>query len=209
MVKNDSHEIGLARGMMRMNWKLINDWRQYLISRKGIFITFIIFLTVAAILQIGVIKILNHSGEMIIDMRFSYSTTDVRETLESMGEHSRGIYSYLNGIDFIFPFTYMLFLFTAISVYLEKSLARETVVSKLALIPFIAGFFDLCENVCVSKILTDYPTLNDDTVNLSSTLTMAKWIFLSIAIGILVIASTIHIRPGRIFPINNDNCGNQ
>jgi hypothetical protein len=163
---------------------------KWLVNRKGVMVTFAVCILFMVILQIGMIKIWRYSGEYIIDMKTNYTPDCVYNTLNNFGEYGRGIYSYLNIIDFFFPFIYGLFLCSLIGYIFNMLYPSKNSILKLMFVPFIAGMFDLCENVCIANILHSYPSRIDEIAKLANFFTISKNVFLVIS-GLIVLFGII------------------
>jgi len=103
-----------------------------------------------------------------------------------MGNNGRKTYLILNKLDFVYPFIYSIFLALCIGYLSQKLFPLHHPLQKLSLFPFLACATDLGENICISKILKNYPNISTKIVKIASHFTVAKWIFIRISILIVV-----------------------
>ena len=124
----------------------------------------------------------------LLDVRFSYSKTDVDETFEGMGYEGRKIYQFILGfIDMIYPIIYGLLLFLLLVKLTEKFSNYK--LKLICFIPMIAGLFDYIENFGISRMLNNYPLISELNVNFASIATSMKWFFVFVSLILVLIFS--------------------
>tara|TARA_B100000401_G_C52353130_1_gene506699 strand:+ start:205 stop:585 length:381 start_codon:yes stop_codon:yes gene_type:complete len=116
----------------------------------------------------------------MLDLRFSYTGEIVNQSFISIGEEGRQLYFFSALIiDTIYPLLY-------VSLFLGAYYKLFKVKTFLLILPLSAGFFDILENIQVSLLILNYPTLSSQNIFYSSTSTSIKWIMIGLSISILI-----------------------
>ena len=116
----------------------------------------------------------------MLDLRFSYNEEIVNQSFVSIGEGGRQLYFFSALIiDTIYPLLYVSLFLGAYYKLFNKNTSPF-------IFPLAAGFFDILENIQVSLLLTDFPTLSSQNIFYSSTSTSIKWIAIVISLTVLI-----------------------
>ena len=116
----------------------------------------------------------------MIDLYFSYSSTEVFKSFYQMGEEGRYFYFYSTLIlDTIYPILY-----TSLILGAYANLFKNQ--SYILLIPLLAFILDILENINISYMNLNYLMLNETQVMVASNITSLKWIAISIMIFLLI-----------------------
>ena len=168
--------------------------KKWLISRRAVIISCVIFFLFSAVMFYLAAPISITHGIKILDAhKCGYSPTEAYDILTKMGESGRKTYSLLNKLDFVYPFTYSIFLALFIKRISQKLFPLHHPLQKLSLFPFLACVTDLGENICIFRMLKDYPDISTKIAEIASYFTVAKWIFIRISILILVALFSIQL----------------
>ncbi len=148
-----------------------------LISKKKSQITIFILLNICGL----IFFLLPHNIFWnMLDLRFSYTGEIVNQSFISIGEEGRQLYFFSALIiDTIYPLLY-------VSLFLGAYYKLFKVKIFLLILPLSAGFFDILENIQVSLLILNYPTLSSQNIFYSSTSTSIKWIMIGLSISILI-----------------------
>ncbi len=136
-------------------------------SNKSILILLILLVTCSLAFQ----NLPNNIYPNMLDLLFGFSSSDVQKTFEALGENGRTAYIYSSLIlDTLFPILYVLLF---ISIILKLNEPR---VSFLCL-PFLAGIFDLGENISISLMMSYdvFSEISASQIFLASLLNQCKW----------------------------------
>jgi hypothetical protein len=122
----------------------------------------------------------------ILDIKFSYTTTDAYSLFENLGESGRNAYQlseFFIDIPYaiIYGFTYTLVIFFLLKRNKIKKL------NYLILAPLFISIFDVLENTGIIIMLTKYPIKLDTLCHLTSIFTSLKWIFAIITFIIVLV----------------------
>jgi hypothetical protein len=155
---------------------MINDYLNF-ISKKKSQITIFILLNICGL----IFFLLPHDiFANMLDLRFSYNEEIVKQSFVLIGEDGRQLYFFSALIiDTIYPLLYV-----SLFVGAYYKLFRENAV--LFIFPLTAGIFDISENIHVSLLLSNFPTLSSQNVFYSSTSTSIKWIAIGISLTVLM-----------------------
>ena len=116
----------------------------------------------------------------MIDLYFSYSSAEVSESFNQMGEDGRHFYFYLTLIlDTIYPILYLSLILGAYTNLFKNQ-------SYILLIPVLAFILDILENINITYMNLNYLSLNETQVMVASNITSLKWITISIMISLLI-----------------------
>ena len=159
-------------------------------TKRNLFILFILSaLFPALIFPMGGID-----AGRIPDALFYYTPNQLIELLQSYSPDERSAY-YLGAflIDVLYPMAYSLLLAALLKMLLNKRGNRQSAWNYLCLLPFTAAFFDLAENITISRLLftIDKPSLL--LARAASRFTAIKWglVFLSFIAILMLFVLTI------------------
>ena len=116
----------------------------------------------------------------MLDLRFSYNEEIVKQSFVLIGEDGRQLYFFSALIiDTIYPLLYVsLFIGAYYKLFGENAF--------LFIFTVTAGLFDILENIHVSLLLSNFPTLSSQNIFYSSTSTSIKWIAIGISLIVLM-----------------------
>lgn len=140
-----------------------------------------------------------YSSELPMDAHLNYSVTWTYQFLTSLTEHGRNLYvTVISSSDMIFPVLYA-FAFTLLATFLFKKAAlQESLVFKVRFLPFVAGLFDILENICFIIVVRNYPKELPRLVRVANVFTMLK--FAGMWIGLMfVLIGVFAIIKNRVF----------
>ena len=155
---------------------MIVDYLNF-ISKKKSQITIFILLNICGL----IFFLLPHDiFANMLDLRFSYNEEIVKQSFVLIGEDGRQLYFFSALIiDTIYPLLYVsLFVGAYYKLFEEKAF--------LFILPLTAGLFDILENIHVSLLLSNFPTLSSQNIFYSSTSTSIKWIAIGISLTVLM-----------------------
>ena len=116
----------------------------------------------------------------MLDLRFSYNEEIVKQSFVLIGEDGRQLYFFSALIiDTIYPLLYVSLFIGAYFKLFKKN-------AFLFIFPLMAGLFDISENILVSLLLSNFPTLSSQNIFYSSTSTSIKWIAIGISLTVLI-----------------------
>ena len=155
---------------------MINDYLNF-ISKKKSQITIFILLNICGL----IFFLLPHDiFANMLDLRFSYNEEIVKQSFVLIGEDGRQLYFFSALIiDTIYPLLYVSLFIGAYFKLFKKN-------AFLFIFPLMAGLFDILENIHVSLLLLNFPTLSSQNIFYSSTSTSIKWIAIGISLTVLM-----------------------
>ncbi len=116
----------------------------------------------------------------MLDLELYYGKENVVSNFNAIGPEGRSVYILSSLIlDTLYPILYMS-LFLGAYVKLFKSSGV------ILFIPLIAFSFDISENLQITRLVLNFPNVNETHVFLASMSTSFKWIAISIAISVLI-----------------------
>ena len=126
-------------------------------------------------------------GIGMLDMERWYTPAKAYATIEALGSAGREFYVWLSLLDLavilslgLMQSAFITFLFQKLSVP-EKWL-------RLNLLPYARGLFDVLENCTLLFIACQYPRTFIRIAWIAGLFTMVKWIFMTISMGIILLA---------------------
>ena len=155
---------------------MIVDYLNF-ISKKKSQITIFILLNICGL----IFFLLPHDiFANMLDLRFSYNEEIVKQSFVLIGEDGRQLYFFSALIiDTIYPLLYVSLFIGAYFKLFRKN-------AFLFIFPLMAGLFDISENIHVSLLLSNFPTLSSQNIFYSSTSTSIKWIAIGISLTVLI-----------------------
>ncbi len=129
---------------------------------------------------IGTAKLMEVTGgQNILDMEFEgYSVEKAYTILDALGEEGRAFnMKYIIPLDIIFPLSYGLFYFMALSLIAKHLFTKMKRFWLIGLVGFVGTLFDLAENIAVFRLLQNYPLKLPKTVEVASLFTQIKGTF--------------------------------
>jgi hypothetical protein len=135
------------------------------------------------------------ASHKLLDARFWYSPTDVRNFFEYINPKldGRGLKIFALTqvtIDFIFPIAYGTFFVTLITLLYSKEVSE-----KLIIIPLLATIFDLGENFILAYLAANYVgKISSPLAQLAGIFTSLKWIMTvgSVLLLLAGLAGAVH-----------------
>ena len=136
----------------------------------------------------------NYNNEIILDLRFGYSRSDVSKYLAFLSNEGKQIYLdkfYL--MDSFYSIIYTTFYILALSLLLPLCFPNIRKIFFILFLPIIGAASDYLENHFIKSFLKDIYEINDLNIRLSSTFTIIKFIsaYASFAIIIILIIKLI------------------
>lgn len=102
--------------------------------------------------------------------------------LTQLGAEGRELYLSLQlPLDFVYPLSFGLSHALIICWLLNKSRIISPYASYTCLLPILGCLFDYSENIAIASMLTNFPSITEDIVQISSTLTIAKSVFVTVS----------------------------
>ncbi len=177
------------------------------ISGKKVLSFFIITQVFYGILMfITIPKLMEYSQKVkILDiMPMGYNLEHVQNLFANLGDVGRNFYLTVQiPIDFIYPLLFTISYSLLLAYLFKKSSLTSSKIKTLNVVPVFAGLFDYLENLGIIGMLKTYPDLNIMLVSTTSTITIAKSIFTTVAF-ILLISYIINIIYIKLNRKNND-----
>jgi hypothetical protein len=96
--------------------------------------------------------------------------------------------------DIIWPVVYGVFLVTAISALLKRSIPTYSWTRSMNLVPIFGMLFDYLENISTSIVMWRYPEKIFGIATIAPVFTLFKWILISIAFLLLVVGGILALR---------------
>ncbi len=116
----------------------------------------------------------------MLDLELYYGKENVVRNLNAIGPDGRSVYVLSSLIlDTFYPILYTSLILGAYVKLLKSSKA-------ILFIPLIAFSFDILENLQITRLVLNFPNINETHVFLASMSTSFKWIAISIAISVLI-----------------------
>ncbi len=116
----------------------------------------------------------------MLDLELFYSKEDVVRNFNELGPDGRGVYVLTSLIlDTLYPILYTSLILGAY----VKLFKNSGVILFIPLIPFS---FDILENIQITRLVLNFPNVNETHVSLASMSTSFKWIAISITISVLI-----------------------
>ena len=119
---------------------------------------------------------------MLFDMSPTGYTYDYAVSLLSqLGTEGRGLYLSLQlPLDLVYPLSFGMSHALIICWLLVKAGATSPLASYACLLPVVGCLLDYSENIAIFTMLTNYPSITESIVQLSSILTISKSVFVTI-----------------------------
>lgn len=162
-------------------------------SVKNICILFVASHLVLLMMMIFTLPVINDQiGTKVFDLQtLGYSVSVAESIVENLNNETTSLYLFpqLTLLDLLYPILLALFLSSILFRLFSITETKSKIASILLVIPFMAMLFDYAENICVILMISKSLELTKTLVLLSSSLTILKGVFTSIAwITILVYA---------------------
>lgn len=160
------------------------------IKGKHVLLFLGLFLVVYVITNLAFMHILDTMGirgVTLLDSKVSYTASDAYNVLNSFTEKGRHVIVYAYIMDFIIPVLYSLF-FTSLTAYLisKNKFVKESLYL-IALVPFIAGIFDYCENSYFLMMINNFSVATvNDLAPFSMLCTQLKAVFTVVSFLIII-----------------------
>ena len=116
----------------------------------------------------------------MLDLELFYSKEDVVRNFNELGPDGRSVYVFSSLIlDTLYPILYTSLILGAYVKLFKSS-------GVILFIPLIAFSFDILENLQITRLVLNFPNVNETHVFLASMSTSFKWIAISTAISVLI-----------------------
>ncbi|WP_028468056.1 hypothetical protein [Neptunomonas japonica] len=125
----------------------------------------------------------------LFDLSFTgYSYEYAVSLLATLGEQGRYVYLHLQlPVDFIFPGLLAISSALLLMWVFGKGYAPGSKVFYFTVIPFLGGFFDYLENIGIMQMISAYPNVSHELVNICSAFTQLKTWFTVLAFLFLLV----------------------
>lgn len=156
----------------------------------------LIFLALDLILMMGVMPFLGSKMEAVstisgkpIDLEIpTYSTERAHSMIEGYGEAGREIYQLIElTADIAYPIVYSLAFALLILFLLKKMELGNHWLRWLALIPLVAAFADLGENISIVTMLNQFPVQSDVVAQIAGSFSLVKWCCFFLSLGSILL----------------------
>ena len=116
----------------------------------------------------------------MLDLELFYGKEDVVKNLDAIGPDGQNIYILSSLIlDTLYPILYTsLFIGAYVKLYKSSQL--------ILFLPLTAFSFDILENLQITRLILNFPNINETHVYFSSMTTSFKWIAIVITISVLI-----------------------
>ena len=116
----------------------------------------------------------------MLDLELYYGKDNVVRNLNAIGPDGRSVYIISSlALDTLYPILYTSLILGAYTKLFKSS-------GVILYIPLIAFSFDILENLQITRLVLNFPNVNETHVYLASMATSSKWIAISIAISVLI-----------------------
>ena len=116
----------------------------------------------------------------MLDLELYYGKENVVRNFNAIGPDGRSVYVLSSLIlDTLYPILYTSLILGAYFKLFKSS-------RLILFIPLIAFSFDILENLQITRLVLNFPNVNETHVFLASMSTLFKWIAISIAISVLI-----------------------
>ena len=116
----------------------------------------------------------------MLDLELYYGKENVVRNLNAIGPDGRSVYVLSSLIlDTLYPILYTSLILGAYVKLFKSS-------GVILFIPLIAFSFDILENLQITRLLLNFPSVNETHVSLASMATSFKWIAILITISVLI-----------------------
>jgi len=121
-----------------------------------------------------------------LDIRWSYTHSDVTQLFSALDTSGQRIYKDFLLMEMFYPLIYGSLLILSM-VYLKGKMGRlGKITAWMSLLPLSVVLLDYAENLNTWQMLSSFPTLSESAVRLGSTITMLKWYSASICTGLVI-----------------------
>lgn len=123
-------------------------------------------------------------GTKAFDLQtFGYSTSVAQSIVTNLNNEITNLYLFpqLSILDVLYPFLLALFLSSFLYRLISITKTQLSINSVLLVIPFLAMGFDYSENICIALMITKTVHTSEYFVLLSSTFTVLKSVFTTLA----------------------------
>lgn len=146
-------------------------------------------------------QVINATNVKILDTQFGYSVETAFQTIAAFGENGRIAYFNNLLLDCIFPLTYVFFLVSLFSFFINKYIRKDGPWDYTLLFPILSMIFDWCENVAIMVMIKAYPQELIGWATFARVSTMIKTVFATmelITLAVIVVSAIYFIITGII-----------
>ena len=146
-------------------------------------------------------QVINAMNVKILDTQFGYSVETAFQTIAAFGENGRIAYFNNLLLDCIFPLTYVFFLVSLFSFFINKYIRKDGPWDYTLLFPILSMIFDWCENVAIMVMIKAYPQELIGWATFARVSTMIKTVFATmelITLAVIVVSAIYFIITGII-----------
>lgn len=135
-----------------------------------------------------------------LDLRMSYDTAAVRNTMTWLGEEGRVAYSNIEAQeDIVYPVIYSVFFALVLAFYGRRIFPKLPQLWYVSVLPLIAFVFDMMENYHIQKIIAAYPDLDAGFIERASMFTTLKWGFGLLSMFLIVVFVAVYLVKRFVF----------
>ena len=116
----------------------------------------------------------------MLDLELFYSKEDVVRNFNELGSDGRSVYVLSSLVlDTLYPILYTSLILGAYVKLFKSS-------GVILFIPLIAFSFDILENLQITRLILNFPNVNETHVTLASMATSFKWVAILVTISVLI-----------------------
>tara|TARA_B100001029_G_C15054683_1_gene453430 strand:+ start:1463 stop:2701 length:1239 start_codon:yes stop_codon:yes gene_type:complete len=111
-------------------------------------------------------------GQNLLDLKFGFDQNDIKNSFTILGEKGKNLHIFVSlTLDIIFPVIYVTF---HLGIYKFSNYENKFIY----ILPLVAGFFDILENIQCAAIMTQpsIETLSNQQIIFASSTNQIKWI---------------------------------
>ena len=185
----------IEAGNYRPKYNYLNIFSDFLYRRSGF--TLAAVFSVATVLYFFLViaplagKIVAGSpGTIVLDARFGYSHTEAIHFLRLIGNPGLKTYLAMSGLwDNIYPLLYATSISLILSLIYRNITKPGTLIRRVNILPLAVMVIDWCENTLEVRLIEQYyesQTVNDTLAQVASSVTIIKWVLLSLIILVFI-----------------------
>lgn len=142
-------------------------------------------------------------GIEILDIRWSYTTHEVSDLFDILGENGLSAYILFLLTDSIYSLIYTSLLILSLTFLQSKMGRLGTITSWMRWLPIGVMVLDLTENTIIWILISNYPQLSSSVVVFGSVVTMLKWYAASTCVGLVICSILAVLLRNMLWKIRN------
>lgn len=113
---------------------------------------------------------------VILDLRFGYSTEKAWEYLNTIGSSGRNYYFYTETFfDLIFTIIYSIAYCLLLSLFFQKAFSKSHYLQYFNVFPLLLGLADILENIGIITLIKSFPNKLVAVSQFASAMSLLKW----------------------------------